>query len=153
MNIVLKYYEHCCVVQTLQWISLPYYMWTILHVDYMYLGHYFSVLQVWERADPHNGYVCQFQVYTWKKRGAAGVRVAEIGLGSRVVKDLTVPLQGKQHEIFMDNFFSSPQLFEDLHADGIYATGNCIWKHLLSLYIVSMNNHANESEGMQIIKT
>ena len=40
-------------------------------------------LKVWMRADSNNGYVSQFQVYVGKETSA------EIGLGARVVKDLT----------------------------------------------------------------
>ena len=38
-------------------------------------------IKVWERADAHNGYVCEFQVYTGKKVLPDGTRLAEIGLG------------------------------------------------------------------------
>jgi hypothetical protein len=48
-----------------------------------------------------------------------GVRTEE-GLGSRVIKDLSRHLVGKNHVIYMDNFFSNPALFESLLAEGIY---------------------------------
>lgn len=82
-------------------------------------------IKVWERADPHNGYVCQFQVYTGKSRNAEGQRVSEQGLGARVVKDLTESIQGQFAEVYMDNFFSSPGLFSDLLESDIYSTGTC----------------------------
>lgn len=77
-------------------------------------------IKVWERADPHNGYVHEFQIYTGKS-DTAGAR--EEGLGTRVVKDLTRKIIGKKHVVYMDNFFSSPKLYEDLEKDQIYCTG------------------------------
>jgi hypothetical protein len=44
-----------------------------------------------------------------------GVRTEE-GLGSHVIKDLSRYLVGKDHVIYIDNFFSSPALFESLYA-------------------------------------
>ena len=41
-------------------------------------------IKIWARADPHNGFLNDFQVYTGKTNN-----VVEIGLGERVVKDLT----------------------------------------------------------------
>ena len=76
-------------------------------------------IKVWERASPKNGYVHEFQIYTGSKDG----RQPEQGLGARVVKDLTDKLKGKKHHIYMDNFFSSPELFDDLQKDKNYCTG------------------------------
>ena len=77
-------------------------------------------VKVWERADPHNGYVHEFQIYMGKS-DTTGAR--EEGLGTRVVKDLTRNISGKKHVVYMDNFFSSPKLYEDLEKDQIYCTG------------------------------
>ena len=74
-------------------------------------------LKVWMRADSNNGYVSQFQVYVGKETSA------EIGLGARVVKDLTQKIADKHHHIFCDNFFTSVKLFQELHEVGVYATG------------------------------
>ena len=76
-------------------------------------------IKVWERASPQNGYCHEFQIYTGK---VEGVRTEE-GLGSRVIKDLSRHLVGKNHVIYMDNFFSNPALFESLLAEGIYCSG------------------------------
>jgi hypothetical protein len=51
-----------------------------------------------------------------------GVKTEE-GLGSHVIKDLSRYLVGKNHVIYIDNFFSSPALFESLLAEGIYCCG------------------------------
>ena len=58
-------------------------------------------IKVWERASPQNGFCHEFQIYTGK---VEGVRTEE-GLGSRVIKDLSRHLVGKNHVIHMDNFF------------------------------------------------
>ena len=47
----------------------------------------------------------------------------ERGLGARVVKDLTRSLVHKHHHILCDNFFTSIGLFQELHKEGLYATG------------------------------
>ena len=75
-------------------------------------------LKVWMRANPHNGFCHQVQVYT----GRQG-RNPEKNLASRVVKDLTADLQGNNHHVYMDNFFSSPDLFSDLLDMGVLACG------------------------------
>ena len=59
--------------------------------------------EVWDCADSANGYVVDLSVYTGKERGMN----AEQGLGYRVVHKLTRPLVGKNHHVFIDNFFSS----------------------------------------------
>jgi hypothetical protein len=77
-------------------------------------------VKVWVRADPNNGYVNQFDIYTGRDAKAVA---HEDGLGARVVKHLCQPLHGKNHHVYMDNFFSSPKLFTDLQADGVYCCG------------------------------
>ena len=42
---------------------------------------------------------------------------------NEVVMNLTSHLQGKNHHIYCDNFFSSPKLFDQLHKINIYACG------------------------------
>ena len=75
-------------------------------------------MKVWVRASPVNGFLSDFQVYT----GRAEINQPEESLGARVVKDLSVGLsQGSI--VNCDNFFSSPALFTDLLARGIYARG------------------------------
>ena len=73
-------------------------------------------LKVWMSADSCNGYVSRFQVYVGKV-------TSEKGLGERVMKDLNRDLIGKHYHIFCDNFFTSIRLFDELHQEGIYATG------------------------------
>lgn len=79
-----------------------------------------SEIKVFERADPHNGYVHEFQINVGKSDLA---RTREEGLGTCVVKELTRNIIGKNHVVYTDSFFSNPKLFEDLAKDKIYCTG------------------------------
>ena len=73
--------------------------------------------KVWVRADSHNGYICDVDVYTGKQDSV------ETALGSKVVKKLTRQLVGGNYHLYFDNFFSSIPLLEDLLEDGLYACG------------------------------
>ena len=74
-------------------------------------------MKVWMRADSHNGYVSEFQVYVGKTGDS------EKGLGSRVVKDLTKKISKQYYHIYFDNFFSSPLLLVHLYEKGLYGCG------------------------------
>ena len=74
-------------------------------------------IKVWVLGDSNNGYFSKLEVYTGK--GAS----AEKGLGTRVVKELTSELKGKNHHVFFDNFFTNHNLLADLVKDGIYSCG------------------------------
>ena len=76
-------------------------------------------IKVWECADSSNGYVCDMTVYTGKERDAN----PEQGLACRVVHNLTRRFVGKNHHVFVDNFFSSISLAENLLRDQIYLCG------------------------------
>ncbi|XP_064600751.1 piggyBac transposable element-derived protein 4-like [Liolophura sinensis] len=78
-------------------------------------------IKVWELPDSYNGYVYKMQMYTGRSEN--GTR--EERLASRVVKDLTRCLVGKNHHVYMDNFCTSPELFVKLSADNICVTGTC----------------------------
>jgi hypothetical protein len=76
-------------------------------------------IKVWMRASPASGYCHEFQVYTGRDvRG-----VPEAGLGQRVVQDLAQRLHGMYHHVYVDNYFTSPALFQELYDNGIYACG------------------------------
>ena len=77
-------------------------------------------IKVWSRADPSDGYLHQFQIYTGRV-GRAGGR--EQGLSTRVVLDLVKDIKGKFHTINADNFFSSPRLAEQLLQKDTYYWG------------------------------
>ena len=73
-------------------------------------------IKVWCRADAHNGYMCEVQVYTGKSDSA------ESGLGKRVVLDLARRLERKKYHLYFDNFpFVS--LLDTLLGKGVYACG------------------------------
>lgn len=92
--------------------------------------------KIWVRAN-ESAFVSEFQIYTgnlynytlcccikYKKNVSGKVDVVtEQNLGGRVVTDLTRDLIGKHHAIYMDNYFSSLELFQNLKTDSIYACG------------------------------
>lgn len=53
--------------------------------------------------------------------GASGV--LDKGQGEKIVRELTVGLDGVGHTVVCDNFFTAPKLFEDLSRRGIRAMG------------------------------
>jgi len=75
-------------------------------------------IKVWMRADPTNGYVNDLQVYTGRENNRT-----EHGLAHRVVTDLVKDINGHNHIVNVDNYFTSPQLFEELLNNGTYARG------------------------------
>ena len=62
-------------------------------------------------------YLYEFKFYTGKKSNP------ELGLGESVVKDLTQSLAGTCCRIYMDNFFTTVNLFQDLFDIQILACG------------------------------
>ena len=70
------------------------------------------------------GYLCTFQVYDGKPiDSVSGKPISEKGMVSRVVKDLVGPFEGFNHVVYMDNFFNSGPLVEDLAKNKIYVAG------------------------------
>ena len=76
-------------------------------------------IKVWVRADSTNGYACEFQVYVGRPHGVR----TEVGLGKRVVLDLTQKLAGKRSHIYFDNYFTSVQLLQELLSRNLYGCG------------------------------
>ena len=72
---------------------------------------------VWCRADAHNGYLCEFQVYQGREEGV------QDSLGTRVVLPLSNSLEGKSYHLYFDNFFTSVSLLSTLLSKGLYACG------------------------------
>ena len=65
------------------------------------------------------GYLCTFHVYEGKPiDSVSGKPISEKGMVSRVVKYLVGPF-----DVYMDNFFTSGPLVEDLAKNKIYVTG------------------------------
>ena len=72
----------------------------------------------WVLADSVFPYVCNFQIYTGKND-----KTPEAGLSHRVILDLAQPYLNKGHRLFMDNFYSSPTLYEELYEKKTLACG------------------------------
>jgi len=77
---------------------------------------------VWINSEAKTGYVLCFQVYTGAT-GSENGKTKTAGLGYRVVMDLMERYKMKAHCLFVDNFYTSPQLLNDLLVAGTYCTG------------------------------
>jgi len=71
--------------------------------------------KVWMIADSCNGLFLDVEVYVGKPSDGM---TSEIGLGERVVLQMSEPFRGQHFHIFCDNFFTSPNLFLELHSRG-----------------------------------
>ena len=78
-------------------------------------------MKVFVLADATNGYVSNLQVYTGKGVDSGGT--SNVGLCTRVVLDLMDGLHGSGHELYTDNYYTSPTLFLTLYNLGINACG------------------------------
>ena len=75
-------------------------------------------IKVWAFAESSTGYMSHCQIYTGKEGGRQ-----EHGLSHRVVMDLVRHLSGSHATIFMDNFYTSVKLLQDLMAKGLLGCG------------------------------
>ena len=81
-------------------------------------------VKMWVLAEATTGYVLGFQVYTGAVLPAMSPEDhTSKGLVYRVVMDLMEPYQGKGHCLFMDNFYTSVDLVQELLKRGTYSTG------------------------------
>ena len=78
-------------------------------------------IKVWECADPSNSFVCYTSVYTGRHDGNP-----EQGLRYCVAYNLTRTLVGKNHHVFVDNFFNSVALAEDITRTDLH-----LWNYLV----------------------
>nr|XP_039250401.1 piggyBac transposable element-derived protein 4-like isoform X2 [Styela clava] len=76
-------------------------------------------IKVWVLAESSTGYVSRLKIYVGREPTAG----PETGLSSRVVKYLINPFEGLYHRLYVDNFYTSPELFEDLLSKGVFACG------------------------------
>nr|XP_039253699.1 piggyBac transposable element-derived protein 4-like [Styela clava] len=76
-------------------------------------------IKIWSLVESSTGYVSRLQSYTGKDPTAG----PETGLASRVVKYLINPYEGLHHHLYVDDFYTCPELFEYLLSKGIYACG------------------------------
>lgn len=73
--------------------------------------------KLWVLADM-TGYTVDFNIYTGKSTDKS-----DSGLAHDVVMQLVPPFVFQGYQLYCDNFYSSPVLFEDLHQLRIMATG------------------------------
>ena len=76
--------------------------------------------KVWVRADSVTGYFCDFDVYVGKPSDRT---TTEVGLGERVVLQLSASLRGGNYQLFFDNFFTSCHLLDTLLSQQLYCCG------------------------------
>ena len=77
-------------------------------------------IKVWVLAESNTGYIPRLQIYTGKDREN---EPGEVGQGMRVVNDLIVPYEHKGYHLYVDNFYTSPELFKSLFDRDVYACG------------------------------
>ena len=76
--------------------------------------------KVWVRADAITGYFCDLEVYVGKPSDGT---TTEVGLGGRVVMQLSQHLRGGHYQLYCDNYFTSCHLLDTLQTHGLYACG------------------------------
>ena len=76
--------------------------------------------KVWVRADAVTGYFCDFDVYVRKPSDGT---TTEVGLGERVVLQLSERLRGGNYQLFCDNYFITCHLLDTLHHHQLYGCG------------------------------
>ena len=68
-------------------------------------------------SDATNGYIYRMQIYSRKNMEGG----AQVGLCSQVVFDLVSGLETVGHELYTDNYYTSPQLYLTLYEKGLNA--------------------------------
>ena len=79
--------------------------------------------KLWVLADSDNGYTVDFNVYIGKD---AMRNTTQHGLGYDVVMELMKPFLNQGYHLYLDNFYTSSQLFIDLFLHGTPAVGTTI---------------------------
>ena len=72
--------------------------------------------KVWVRADRVNGYFCTFAVYV----GRPSDGTTEVGLGERVILQLSESLRGGNYQIYSDNYFTTCHLLDIFRTRHLY---------------------------------
>ena len=79
--------------------------------------------KLWCLADD-SGYIYKTNVYTGKGESQENTESSkEFGLGGKVVLSLLIDIKSKNHKVFMDNYFSSIPLMEELKNKEVLACG------------------------------
>ena len=76
--------------------------------------------KVWVRADAVTGFFCEFDVYVGKPSDGS---TTEVGLGERVVLQLSERLRGGNYQLYCDNYFTTCHLLDTLHTHHLYGCG------------------------------
>jgi hypothetical protein len=74
-------------------------------------------IKAWTLAEASTGYIYNWAIYEGAVEGG------EVGLTKRVVLELTEPFYGTGAMVFMDNYFSSPELYKELATVQLGACG------------------------------
>ena len=88
-------------------------------------------LKLFEVSDARTGYVIVFDVYTGKNKTRCALNADVFDPDStqttKVILGLLKKgnLLGKGHHVYMDNYYSSPDLFFELHNKECFACGTC----------------------------
>ena len=88
--------------------------------------------KVWVCCDALTGYIYNFTVYT----GADPAKLTHPKGLAYVVMDLLQTRLGLGHAVYMDNFYSSPELFEDLLSKRNFCLWNCSYKQKAVPHII-----------------
>ena len=88
-------------------------------------------LKMFEVSDSRTGYVIAFDIYTGKNKTRcalnADVLNPQLTQTTKVVLGLMKNgnLLGRGHHVYMDNYYSSPDLFFELHSKEAFSCGTC----------------------------
>ena len=74
-------------------------------------------IKVFVLSDATNGYIYRLQIYTGKKLEST----VDAGLCSRVLLELMTGLDG--HQLYTDNYYTSPEVYLQLFDQGINCCG------------------------------
>ena len=77
-------------------------------------------VKLWVLADSNNGFTVDFNVYIGKEAAKA---TSKNGLGYDVVMELMQPYLNQGYNLYLDNFYTSPELLSSLFMSGTSATG------------------------------
>ena len=88
-------------------------------------------LKLFEVSDARTGYVIALDVYTGKNRTRCALNVDVLDPDSMQTTKVIVGLMqkgnllGRGHHVYMDNYYTSPDLFWELHSKECFACGTC----------------------------
>ena len=77
-------------------------------------------IKVFVLADSRNGYTVRLQIYAGKNSSLSN---GDLGLCSRVVLELLDGLEDQCPKVYMDNYYTSPELFLALYNKKVNAYG------------------------------